>query len=138
MQDKTLCIIKPLAVQNGHIASIIKDIDMAGFRICGLRMLQMTLDDAKDFYIIHANKGFYDSLVAFMSSGPVVVMTLEKENAVADFRKLIGNTDPQKAQKGTIRAKYAKDISHNAVHGSDSLENATKEIHFFFSEREMF
>ncbi|MGC9331884.1 MAG: nucleoside-diphosphate kinase [Bacteroidales bacterium] len=138
MKEKTLCIIKPLAVQNGHIASIIKDIDNSGFRICALHMLQMTTDDARQFYKIHEGKGFYDSLVAFMASGPVVVMALEKENAVADFRKLIGNTDPQKADEGTIREKYAKDISHNAIHGSDSIENATNEIHFFFGDRELF
>lgn len=138
MKEKTLCIIKPLAVQNGHIASITKDIDNSGFRMCALHMLQMTTNDAMHFYKVHAGKEFYDSLVAFMASGPVVVMVLEKENAVADFRKLIGNTDPQNADKGTIRAKYANDISHNAVHGSDSIENATKEIHFFFSDRELF
>ncbi|MDA3819658.1 MAG: nucleoside-diphosphate kinase, partial [Candidatus Delongbacteria bacterium] len=114
MKEKTLCIIKPLAVQNGHIAYIIKDIDNASFRICTLKMLHMTTDDARNFYKVHEGKGFYDSLVEFMASGPVVVMALEKANAVADFRKLIGNTDPQKAGEGTIRAKYAKDISHNA------------------------
>ncbi|MFO7790489.1 MAG: nucleoside-diphosphate kinase [Bacteroidota bacterium] len=138
MKERTLGMIKPMAVQNGYIAPILDDIHNAGFRICAMRMQQLTKDHAKNFYKVHASKSFYDTLVEFMASGPIVAFVLEKSNAVADFRKLLGDTDPQKAPEGSIRAKYAKDITQNAVHGSDSVENAKKEINFFFSEIEIY
>jgi nucleoside-diphosphate kinase len=131
-------MIKPLAVQSGYIAPILEDIHQAGFRICAMKMIQLTQDHARNFYKVHADKGFFDTLVEFMASGPIVAVVIEKTNAVADFRKLIGDTDPQKAPEGSIRAKYAQDITHNAVHGSDSVDNACKEIGFFFSATEIY
>jgi nucleoside-diphosphate kinase len=138
MKERTFTMIKPLAVQKGFIAPILDDIHNGGFKIVAIKMKQLTQEHAKLFYDIHKDKGFYNTLVDFMCSGPVVAVVLEKENAVEDYRKLIGNTDPQKAEKGTIRSKYATDITHNAVHGSDSVENAQHEINFFFSETEIY
>jgi nucleoside-diphosphate kinase len=138
MKERTLTMIKPMAVQKGYIAPIMEDIHKNGFTICALKMKQLTIDDAKNFYEIHNDKPFYDTLVNFMSSGPIVAAVLEKDNAVEDFRKLIGNTDPKKAMENTIRAKYAEDINHNAVHGSDSVENAKNEIRFLFSSTEIY
>lgn len=138
MKERTFTMIKPLAVQNGFIAPILDDIHKAGFKIIAIKMKHLTQEHAQLFYDIHKDKAFYNTLVDFMSSGPVVAVVLEKDNAVEDYRKLIGNTDPQKAVEGTIRSKYAQDITHNAVHGSDSIENAQKEICFFFSETEIY
>ncbi len=129
----TLTIIKPFAVQNGFTGSILGKINEAGFRIVAMKSIQMTPVQAASFYEVHKRMPFYESLVSFMSSGPVVVAILEKENAVEDYRKLIGSTDPSKAEKGTIRQLFGRSIQQNAVHGSDSDENAAREASFFFS-----
>ncbi|HRZ43058.1 MAG TPA: nucleoside-diphosphate kinase [Bacteroidales bacterium] len=134
----TLTIIKPFAVQNGYTGGILGKINEAGFRIVAMKYLQMTPKQAGQFYAVHKAMPFYDSLVSFMSSGPVVAAILEKENAVEEYRKLIGSTDPSKAEKGTIRQLFGKSIQQNAVHGSDSDENAEREAAFFFSEIERY
>jgi len=134
----TFTIIKPKAIKQGHMIGIFNMIDQAEFKIRAMKMTHMSIDDAKEFYSIHKDKAFFDSLIKFMSSGHVVVAVLEKENAVEDFRNLIGSTNPAVAKPGTIRHKYASSLTENAVHGSDSNENAMKEIAFFFSRREIF
>lgn len=134
----TFTIIKPKAIKQGHMIGILNMIDQAEFKIRAMKMTHMSIDDAKEFYSIHKDKAFFDSLIKFMSSGRVVVAVLEKENAVEDFRNLIGSTNPAEAKPGTIRHKYASSLTENAVHGSDSNENAMKEIAFFFSRREIF
>ena len=131
-------MIKPDAVGAGHTGAIIKMIEEAGFRIVAMKLTQLTPERAGQFYAVHKERPFYGELCAYMSSGPIVPMILEKDNAVADFRELIGNTDPQKAAEGTIRRLFAKDISANAIHGSDSDENAAIEGRFFFAETEMY
>lgn len=131
-------MIKPDAVANGHAGKIINDITEAGFKIIALKYLKLSPEMAGKFYAIHKERGFYNDLVAFMSSGPIFAAILEKENAVADFRTLIGATDPTKADAGTLRAKYARSIDANAMHGSDSDENAAIEGDFFFSRFERF
>lgn len=131
-------MIKPDGVANGHIGAILDKINGAGFRIVAMKMTQLSVRDAQAFYAVHAERPFYGELVNYMSSGPIVAAILEKDNAVEDFRKLIGNTDPKKAEPGTIRALYATDISANAVHGSDSDENAAIEGAFHFAGREQF
>jgi nucleoside-diphosphate kinase len=137
-ENITLTIIKPFAVQNGYTGSILGKINEAGFRIVAMKYLQMTREQAALFYEVHKAQPFFDSLVSFMSSGPVVVAILEKENAVEEYRKLIGATDPSKAEKGTIRQLFGKSIQQNAVHGSDSSENAVREAAFFFSRIERY
>ena len=134
----TFTMIKPNAVKKGHVGAIIHEITEAGFKIKAMKLTQLTVDDAKKFYAIHSDKPFYGELVEFMSSGPIVVAALEKENAVEDFRKLIGATNPKDAAEGTIRKKYAESLQMNAIHGSDSDENAAIEIKFHFSGREIF
>ncbi len=136
--NKTFTMIKPDAVQNGHIGGILNMITEAGFRIVAMKLTQLTVADAQKFYAVHKERSFYGELVEFMSSGPIVAAILEKENAVNDFRTLIGATNPADAAEGTIRKKYAKSVGENAVHGSDSDENATIEGAFHFSGREMF
>ncbi len=131
-------MIKPDAVKNGHIGAIINDITQAGFKIIALKYIGLTKETAGAFYAVHKERPFYADLVNFMSSGPIVAAILEKDNAIEDFRKLIGATDPTKADVGTIRQKYAKSIDANAVHGSDSDENAEIEGNFFFSSFERF
>ncbi len=131
-------MIKPDGVANGHIGAILEKINAGGFRIVAMKMTQLSRKDAEAFYAVHSERGFYGELVAYMSSGPIVAAILEKNNAVEDFRTLIGNTDPKKADPGTIRALYATDISANAIHGSDSNENAEIEGNFFFATREKF
>ncbi len=131
-------MIKPDAVGAGHTGAIIKMIEEAGFRIVAMKLTQLTPERAGQFYAVHKERPFYGELCEYMSSGPIVPMILEKDNAVADFRELIGNTDPQKAAEGTIRRLFAKDISANAIHGSDSDENAAIEGRFFFAETDMF
>lgn len=131
-------MIKPDAVKNGHIGAIINDITTAGFKIIAMKYTQLSKDNAGEFYAVHKERGFYADLVTFMSSGPIVAAILEKQNAVEDFRKLIGATDPAKADEGTIRRKYAQSMEANAVHGSDSDENAEIEGRFFFSAFERF
>jgi len=134
--NQTLTIIKPLAVERNFTGAIIQKITDSGFKIRAMKMIQLTKDQAGMFYEVHKDKPFYEDLTTFMSSAPIVAMILEKENAVADFRKLIGATDPVDAEEGTIRKLYAESKSHNAVHGSDSDENAMIESHFFFSKLE--
>ncbi|WP_374165635.1 nucleoside-diphosphate kinase [Arcticibacter sp. MXS-1] len=129
----TFTMIKPDAVKAGHTGAILDDMIKAGFRLVAIKHLRLTPETAGIFYQIHKERPFFNDLVAFMSSGPIVAAVLEKENAVEDFRKLIGATDPSKADAGTIRAKYASSIQENAVHGSDSNENAELEASFFFS-----
>ena len=134
----TFTMIKPTAVTNGHIGPILNMISENGFYITALKMVQLTRKDAENFYAVHKGKPFYPSLIDFMSSGPIVTAILEKENAVEEYRKLIGATDPEKAEEGTLRKIYAVSVQKNAVHGSDSDENAELEAAFFFSSRERF
>lgn len=129
----TLTIIKPDAFRNNHAGAILKMINEAGFQLKALKLLHLTPGQAALFYAIHQGKPFYESLVKFMSSGPVIAALLEKDNAVEDFRALIGATDSKKAKKGTVRYLYGTDLQQNAVHGSDSDENAVIESAFFFS-----
>ena len=131
-------MIKPDAVANGYIGGILKMINDAGFRIVAMKYTKLTKEGAGSFYEVHKERPFYGELVEYMSSGPIVAAILEKENAVADFRNLIGATDPTKAAEGTIRKIYAKSIAANAVHGSDSDENAELEGNFYFSKLERF
>ena len=135
--EQTLSIIKPDAVKKGVIGKIIDRFESNGLRIAAAKKLQLSREDAGKFYEIHKERPFYKDLIDFMTSGPVVVMVLEGENAVAKNRELMGATDPKKADKGTIRADFAESIDANAVHGSDSLENAKIEIAFFFAKREI-
>jgi nucleoside-diphosphate kinase len=134
----TFSIIKPNAIRTGKTGPIIAMINEGGFEISALKMVQMTIPQAKAFYAVHAGKPFYDDLVEFMTNGPVVVMILRHKNAVEEFRKLIGATDPKKAEQGTIRWNFAVSVKMNAVHGSDSDENAIREANFFFPEIERF
>ncbi len=136
--DFTFSIIKPNAVRTGKTGPILAMINEGGFEIAAMRMVKLTLPQAESFYSVHKGKPFYDGLVEFMTSGPVVVMILRHENAVEQFRKLIGSTDPNKAEPGTIRKTFAVSVQMNAVHGSDSLENAVIEANFFFSGIERF
>lgn len=131
-------MIKPDAVANGHIGAILNKITEGGFKIVALKYTALTAEKAGEFYAVHKERPFYKNLVEFMSSGPIVAAILEKDNAVEDFRKLIGATDPTKAEAGTIRQLFAKSIEANAVHGSDSDENAAIEGSFFFSAFERF
>jgi nucleoside-diphosphate kinase len=134
----TFTIIKPFAVSEGHIGPILHRIHDAGFRISAMRMLWLTKGEAQQFYEVHKERPFYSDLVEFMTSGPIVVAILKKENAVEDYRKLIGATDPEKAEEGTIRKEFARSMRENAVHGSDSDENAKFEASFFFSGLQRF
>ena len=135
--QQTLSIIKPDAVKKGVIGKIIDRFESNGLRIAAAKKLQLSREDAGKFYEIHKERPFYNDLIDFMTSDPVVVMVLEGEDAVAKNRELMGATDPKKADKGTIRADFAESIDANAVHGSDSLENAKIEIAFFFAKREI-
>ena len=134
----TFTIIKPFAVRHGYIGSILAKINEAGFRISAMKFIHLRLEEAKSFYAVHEGKSFFEALVSFMSSGPIVIAILEKENAVEDYRKLIGSTNPSEAADGTIRKLFGTNIQANAVHGSDSDENAEVECNFFFSQRERF
>jgi len=136
--NRTFTMIKPDAVQNGHISGILNMITESGFKIISLKLTQLTVADAQKFYEMHASRPFYGELVEFMSRGPIVAAILEKENAIVDFRNLIGSTNPVEAADGTIRKKYATSIGENAIHGSDSDENAAIESAFHFSGREQF
>lgn len=135
---RTFTMLKPDAVADNNIGNILQMINAAGFRIVAMRYLQLSSVQAGKFYEVHAARPFYGELVEYMSSGPIVAAILEKDNAVEDFRKLIGATDPAKAEEGTIRKKYARSIGNNAVHGSDSDENAAIEGNFFFSSLDRF
>ncbi len=134
----TLTMIKPDAVQNGHIGNILADITAAGFGIKALKLTQLSRRDAELFYAVHKERPFFGELVEFMISGPIVAAVLEKDNAIEEFRNLIGATNPQEAAEGTIRQKYAESIAANAIHGSDSDENAEIEAKFHFSGREVY
>lgn len=134
----TLTMIKPDAVKNGHIGNILADITTAGFGIKALKLTQLSRRDAELFYAVHKERPFFGELVDFMISGPIVAAVLEKDNAIEEFRNLIGATNPQEAAEGTIRQKYAESIAANAVHGSDSDENAIIEANFHFSGREVY
>lgn len=136
--NRTFTMIKPDAVANGHIGGILNDIIAGGFKLVAMKYIHLTAETAGNFYAVHKERPFYGELVSFMTSGPIVAAILEKENAVEDFRTLIGATDPKKADEGTIRNKYAESIEANAVHGSDSDENAEIEGNFFFSQFERF
>ena len=136
MGNQTLAIIKPDAVENGHTGEIISMIINAGFKIKAMKMTQLTESSAKGFYEIHKERPFFGELVEYMTSGPCIPMALERENAVEEYRKLIGATDPAKADEGTVRKLFAENIQANAVHGSDSDENAAIEIAHFFSRNE--
>lgn len=133
----TFTMIKPDAVRNGHIGAILAQINEGGFKIVAMKYTRLTAEKAGEFYAVHKERPFYGELVEFMSSGPIVAAVLEKDNAVEDFRTLIGATNPAEAAEGTIRAKYATSIGENAVHGSDSDENALIEASFHFAQTEM-
>lgn len=137
MNNKTLAIIKPDAVRKNNVGQIITRITEAGFKIKAMKMVRVSKSSAEGFYKIHKDRPFFGELIEYITSGPVVPIALEKENAVEDFRKLIGTTDPVKAEEGTIRKLYAKNIQENAIHGSDSNENAAIEISHFFSRHEL-
>lgn len=137
MSNRTLAILKPDCVRKNLIGKVIAQIQEAGFKILAMKMTHLTVDSAKGFYEIHKERPFFNDLIAYMTSGPCVPIALEKENAVEEFRKLIGATDPAKAAEGTIRKLYAENIQENIVHGSDSDENAAIEISHFFSRKEL-
>ncbi|HEV3222179.1 MAG TPA: nucleoside-diphosphate kinase [Puia sp.] len=136
MSNRTFTMIKPDAFANGHSGLILDIILKSGFRLIALKMTHLSAEKAGEFYAVHIARPFYTELVEFMSRGPIIAAILEKENAVADFRKLIGATDPAKADKGTIRQLFAASLGENAIHGSDSDENAQVEADFFFSNLE--
>ena len=138
MTNRTFTMVKPDATSKGNTGAIINDIIAGGFTIKAMKWTKLTKEQAGAFYAVHKERPFYGELVDFMSSGPIVAAILEKENAVADFRILIGATNPAQAEEGTIRKKYATSMGENAVHGSDSDENAAIEGNFFFSELERF
>lgn len=130
-------MIKPDAVADGHAGAIIQQIEKAGFNIIAIKKIKLTKDQAAQFYAVHHERPFFDSLCSYMSSGEIIPMVLEKEHAVTDFRTLIGSTNPEQAAEGTIRKQFAKSMEANAIHGSDSDENAIIEGNFFFSEKEL-
>jgi nucleoside-diphosphate kinase len=136
MSNRSFTMIKPDAFANGHSGAILDIILKAGFKLIALKMIRLSAEKAGEFYAIHRKRPFYGELVEFMSRGPIIAAILEKDNAVAEFRKLIGATDPSKADKGTIRQLFAESIGENAIHGSDSDENARIECDFFFSNLE--
>jgi len=136
--NQTFTMIKPIAVKKNNIGPILHMINEAGFTIKAMKFTHLTKQQSMEFYGVHAEKSFFEDLTSFMSSGPIVAAILEKENAVEDYRNLIGATDPAKAAEGTIRKLFAESMSHNAVHGSDSDENAVNEGDFFFSKMERY
>jgi nucleoside-diphosphate kinase len=135
--QRTLAILKPDCLEKNIQGKIIQQIIDSGFKIKGMRLLKLTANSAKKFYEVHRERPFYNALVEYMTSGPVIPMALEKDDAVSGFRKLIGATDPAKAEKGTIRNQYAESIEHNIIHGSDSPENAVNEIAYFFKAEDL-
>tara|TARA_B100001057_G_scaffold177644_1_gene178450 strand:- start:26 stop:448 length:423 start_codon:yes stop_codon:yes gene_type:complete len=136
--NRTFTMLKPDSIEQGNMLPILNMIENSGFKIIALKYKRMNRDEAKKFYSIHSDKPFYNDLVSFMTRGPIIAAALEKENAVDDFRTLIGSTDPLDAKEGTIRKKFAKSKGENAIHGSDSDENAYKEINFHFGKNEIF
>ena len=137
MAQRTFSIIKPDAVRKGHIGGILAEIEKAGFQIVAIKKLSISKEQAKGFYHVHAARPFFDSLTSFMSSGPIVMMVLEKDNAIADLRKLMGATNPANAEEGTIRKKFAGSIEENAIHGSDAEDTAAFEIGYWFAGYEL-
>ena len=135
--ERTLTIIKPDAVEKNGVGDIIEQFEKNGFHILCMKMLEISKHQAEQFYAVHAGKSFFSSLTDFMSSGPVVALALEKENAIADLRKLMGATNPANADEGTIRKKWATNIEHNAIHGSDAEDTARFELSFFFAGYEL-
>ncbi len=135
--ERTFIMLKPDAVKNKHIGDILQRIEKEGFKILGLRFLKLSLEDAKQFYKVHAARPFYNDLCNYMASGPIVAAALERENAVLHWRDVIGATDPKEAKPGTIRALFAESKEANAVHGSDSVDNGLQEIAFFFKGYEL-
>lgn len=138
MSNRTFTMVKPDAMKNGHAGAILDKIIKAGFRIVALKQTKLSLERAGEFYAVHSARPFFGELTEFMSSGVIIAAILEKDNAVADFRTLIGATDPSKAEEGTIRKEFATSMGENAVHGSDSDENARIEGNFFFAGMEQF
>lgn len=138
MSNRTFTMIKPDATEKGHTGAILEKINSAGFKIVAMKMLHISSEKAGEFYAVHKERPFYGELVEFMSRGPITAAILEKDNAVEDFRKLIGATNPANAEAGTIRKLYASSLGENAIHGSDSDENAKIEGDFFFSKLEQF
>ena len=135
--ERTLSIVKPDGVKKNVIGEVIKRFESAGLRIAALKMISLSLDEAKGFYIVHKERPFYGSLTSFMSEGPIVVMVVEGEKAISKVREIMGATNPKDAAPGTIRSDFASDIEHNIVHGSDSKESADYEIPYFFSSLEI-
>ena len=136
--NRTFTMLKPDSIEQGNMLPILNMIENAGFKIIALKYKKMSKDEAEKFYSIHSDKPFFNDLVSFMTRGPIIAAALEKENAVEEFRELIGSTDPQEAMEGTLRKKFAKSKGENAVHGSDSDENASIEIDFHFDSNEVF
>ncbi len=137
MLQRTFSIVKPDAVRNGHTAGILAEIEKAGFKIVSIKRMSLTEEQAKGFYHVHAERPFFGDLTKFMAGGPIFPMVLEKENAIADLRKLMGATNPANAEEGTIRKKFAESIKANAIHGSDAEETAAFEIGYFFAGYEL-
>ncbi len=137
MLQRTFSIVKPDAVRNGHTAGILAEIEKAGFKIVSIKRMSLTEEQAKGFYAVHAERPFFGALTQFMASGAIFPMVLEKENAIADLRKLMGATNPANAEEGTIRKKFAESIEANAIHGSDAEDTAAFEIGYFFAGYEL-
>ncbi len=137
MAQRTFSIVKPDAVRKGHTGAILAEIEKAGFQIIAIKKLSISKEQAKGFYAVHSARPFFDSLTTFMSSGPIVLMVLEKDNAIADLRKLMGATNPANAEEGTIRKKFAGSIEENAIHGSDAEDTAAFEIGYWFAGYEL-
>lgn len=135
--ERTFGIIKPDAVAKGHTGEILTIIEQSGFRIVGMKMRRISKQEAEGFYAVHATRPFFSGLVTFMTEGPVVVLALERENAIAKWREIMGATNPANAAEGTIRKRFAENIERNSVHGSDAVETAAVEIPFFFSAAEL-
>ncbi len=135
--QRTFSIVKPDAVAKGATGEILSMIQAKGFRIIGMKMLEITKEQAEGFYAVHCERPFFDSLTRFMSSGPIVVLALEKENAIADLRKLMGATNPANAEEGTVRKRFAESIERNAIHGSDADDTARFELSYFFAGYEL-
>ena len=135
--QRTFSIVKPDAVAKGATGDILRMIQEKGFRIIGMKMIEINKKQAEGFYAVHVSRPFFDSLTTFMSSGPIVVLALEKENAIADLRKLMGATNPANAEEGTVRKKWASSIEHNAIHGSDAEDTARFELSYFFPGYEL-
>ncbi len=137
MLQRTFSIVKPDAVRNGYTAGILAEMEKAGFKIVSIKRMSLTEEQAQGFYAVHADRPFFGALTKFMASGPIFPMVLEKENAIADLRKLMGATNPANAEEGTIRKKYAESIEANAIHGSDAEDTAAFEIGYFFAGYEL-